>query len=412
MRDIHDHRSLIWKATPLGQADAKPIYFFGTCHGIADYPAIVPRLLQYESIDTLVCELSHKALRSAALQLPKDHAESLAYYREHCMDYRLQDLAEAQNTPIQALDTVADYLHLNEQLNLAAEQVSNVFDLLSNSCDRMKTTVTDYESRDLNALYRSQQSELTESLYDAMVTVRNKRWIAQIQPGQLVAVGAIHLLGPDGLLKAFEEKGYSLEPLENLRQAPQSRQQLDALKNQITSTLQGYIAPLQKKNPLTYLHYFHESVLFFASCAYKGRFKPIKHFRPAREKYLAFSQDYFVRFNEAIDLDALRSVLVDFNKESFRLFKGHDFQPECPQYHNPCSPLLELPLHDAWLTPEEDGFIKMINNVAGHFDLVVDHPATHRNRVERRALMNWLQHGATPHSSEGDSTNIRHPLGY
>jgi uncharacterized protein YbaP (TraB family) len=57
------------------------------------------------------------------------------------------------------------------------------------------------------------------ALYDSLLVQRNNRWLPQIEallatPAQeYVLVGALHLVGKDGLLRLLRQKGYSVEKL-------------------------------------------------------------------------------------------------------------------------------------------------------------------------------------------------------
>lgn len=57
-------------------------------------------------------------------------------------------------------------------------------------------------------------------LYDALLAGRNRAWMAEIDslltdgPKPLIAVGAAHLVGPDGLATLLEQRGYTLTRLQ------------------------------------------------------------------------------------------------------------------------------------------------------------------------------------------------------
>ncbi|ASP39063.1 TraB/GumN family protein [Bacterioplanes sanyensis] len=54
-------------------------------------------------------------------------------------------------------------------------------------------------------------------VYDSLIVKRNNNWLPKIerlfhqQPNALVLVGALHLVGPDGLLQQLQQKGYHIE---------------------------------------------------------------------------------------------------------------------------------------------------------------------------------------------------------
>ena len=56
-------------------------------------------------------------------------------------------------------------------------------------------------------------------IYERLLVERNRNWLPQIEAlfarrtPALVVVGAAHLVGPDGLLKMLQGKGYAIEQL-------------------------------------------------------------------------------------------------------------------------------------------------------------------------------------------------------
>jgi len=57
-------------------------------------------------------------------------------------------------------------------------------------------------------------------LYEALLAGRNRAWMKEIDdlladgPNPLIAVGAAHLVGPDGLATLIEQRGYTLTRLQ------------------------------------------------------------------------------------------------------------------------------------------------------------------------------------------------------
>ena len=67
-----------------------------------------------------------------------------------------------------------------------------------------------------NSLYLEGMREYPE-LFQALVVSRNQKWIPQIEQAlqqpepAFIVVGALHLLGKEGLVAALQDKGYSVE---------------------------------------------------------------------------------------------------------------------------------------------------------------------------------------------------------
>ena len=53
---------------------------------------------------------------------------------------------------------------------------------------------------------------------DVLIVTRNEEWMSNIIPMihedcSLIAVGALHLIGPDGLIAKLRDRGYRVEPI-------------------------------------------------------------------------------------------------------------------------------------------------------------------------------------------------------
>ena len=53
---------------------------------------------------------------------------------------------------------------------------------------------------------------------DVLIVTRNEEWMSNIIPMihedcSLIAVGALHLIGPDGLIAKLRDRGYKVEPM-------------------------------------------------------------------------------------------------------------------------------------------------------------------------------------------------------
>ena len=94
---------------------------------------------------------------------------------------------------------------------------------LKQTGDLLPELLDAWRSGDLNTLEKNflqpMQSDYPE-LYQQLVVDRNHNWLPQIElllqskETEFILVGALHLAGDDGLLKALKERGFTVEPLQ------------------------------------------------------------------------------------------------------------------------------------------------------------------------------------------------------
>ena len=73
----------------------------------------------------------------------------------------------------------------------------------------------------ISALEGAVEAEQGSDLMAALLDERNARWVTNLQPeleqgGVLVAAGAAHMIGPSGLITAFEQQGYTVTALQGV----------------------------------------------------------------------------------------------------------------------------------------------------------------------------------------------------
>lgn len=139
------------------------------------------------------------------------------------LQYRFQDSGRA----VYALETIDeqleifDRLSMQEQIEFLKSSLAQLEDFDANFA-YMKTL---YLAGDLDAIHRfSEQqsgkgdSEIMKQLMVRILDERNHRMFARLQPylaqsGTLIAVGALHLPGSQGLLSMFRQAGFTVTPL-------------------------------------------------------------------------------------------------------------------------------------------------------------------------------------------------------
>ncbi len=159
----------------------------------------------------------------AALALTSIELMKAGFSAESGLDLHLAQRARRQGKTIQAFET-ADY-----QIGLFSdmdEDESRAF--LRYTLKDMDTVASQlgslteaWKKGDIETL----ESLLTEAfadepeLFDRLVTVRNLAWLPRIEDllkgdgTSMVVVGALHLVGPGGLIEVLRERGYRVEQL-------------------------------------------------------------------------------------------------------------------------------------------------------------------------------------------------------
>lgn len=146
---------------------------------------------------------------------------------EPVLDERLQYRFEGSGRPVHALETLDEQLDIFDQLPLAG-QIAFLESSLAQLADfdaNMAQMKSLYLKGDLEAIqdYSRQQLDsaddpLMRQLMHRLLEERNMRMFERVQSrltesGTLIAVGALHLPGQQGLLQLFRQAGYTVLPV-------------------------------------------------------------------------------------------------------------------------------------------------------------------------------------------------------
>ena len=151
-------------------------------------------------------------------------SQSLGFSAEQGLDRHLMERAAAERKPVGGLETLADQLRVLDGTPMS-EQLVSLGDFLDNPQDMPAKLAELHQAwRDGNAaalgkLTRLQMLEKTPETYRTVNVERNDAWVPQLQamleaPGEddvLVVVGALHLLGDDGVVEKLRTHGYEVE---------------------------------------------------------------------------------------------------------------------------------------------------------------------------------------------------------
>lgn len=133
----------------------------------------------------------------------------------------LMTLAKEANMGIGGLETVADQVNainaqpISEQIVDLKKMVNN-FDSVKT---QMQSLLRVYKLNHLDSIQHFMQSQqMTAQFEQDLLINRNKNWIPRIveaanQSASFFAVGAAHLVGPQGVIALLKQKGYQLRPI-------------------------------------------------------------------------------------------------------------------------------------------------------------------------------------------------------
>ncbi len=141
------------------------------------------------------------------------------------IDAYLQLQAKASGKPIKGLETVADQVYALLESGSLQRQAESLICVLENkefAVRQLRDMDRYYRMADLETLYtigtdpENDPCPSTQEEKDILNKDRNDRWMSKLpemmaQHSLFVAVGCLHLAGPEGLLEQFRQRGYRVE---------------------------------------------------------------------------------------------------------------------------------------------------------------------------------------------------------
>lgn len=157
----------------------------------------------------------------AALTLEQLQLAKLGFAATAGVEMQLMQMAAADNKPINGLETLEEQLRLFAQLDNKAQValLQNTLDELDAGPAELQSLVTAWRGGDEQQLRKTLQQGHADdpALFAALTTARNKRWLVTLKPlleqqhdDYLVAVGALHMIGKDGLVELLRRAGYAV----------------------------------------------------------------------------------------------------------------------------------------------------------------------------------------------------------
>ncbi len=139
------------------------------------------------------------------------------------VDMHYLQLAQQQQKKHSGLETLERHLGVMTALNTldADELIRTTLKDLANTetmLAQMKTAWRNGDTAALEALFLQDLQAFPE-MYNTLLVERNHAWMQTLEQldeaGVMVLVGALHMVGDDGLLKLLKDKGYSIKQVFN-----------------------------------------------------------------------------------------------------------------------------------------------------------------------------------------------------
>jgi uncharacterized protein len=163
--------------------------------------------------------LDREAPWVVGLQLAELEYAHLGFDPEQGVEQQLVQRAQADHKPTAGLESIAQELGVFEAMPPAeqAHFLDMVLDDLGDTDTEIRPVLAAWRSGDARRLAALLAREYRSfpALYRALVTDRNTRWLPEIErllhgtDNSLVVVGALHLVGDDGLLQALRKDGFA-----------------------------------------------------------------------------------------------------------------------------------------------------------------------------------------------------------
>jgi uncharacterized protein YbaP (TraB family) len=156
----------------------------------------------------------------AAISLEQLELARLGFESGSGVDEQFAQRAQSDHKPIIALETVEQQLGIFAHLSLDAQRRFLLY-TLDDADDASKATdavITAWRTGDTQALEKllSESYAQYPELFRMLTTDRNRAWLPTISAllhenqDYLVIVGALHLVGKDGLIRLLEQEGYQI----------------------------------------------------------------------------------------------------------------------------------------------------------------------------------------------------------
>lgn len=193
----------------------------------ADYQLVKAELSQTAGIDIAAFEQVKPMAIATMLTIAYTSAAApeLTAYTGEPLDRFFASNGAATGKKVQGLETLDEQIDLLFNHFSQSDQARLLVDFIKikvRAIEAQKSLTQYYFSQDIQALYELNE-KLTAEMpswgdMDFITTDRNKRWVEKLPAilsagNQFIAVGALHLPGPDGLIDLLKKQGYTVKAI-------------------------------------------------------------------------------------------------------------------------------------------------------------------------------------------------------
>ncbi len=158
-----------------------------------------------------------------AMSLVQTDLSGEGYSFQKGVDVYYMEKANSDGKVVLGLESLGDQLAIFNELSLDEQIVflRQTIDDMDAGEDQLAMLTTAWEEADIATMDSIMQENFGESegLYDRLLLQRNRNWLSHLEgylksdKNHLVVVGAMHLVGKDGVITMLQERGYSVEQL-------------------------------------------------------------------------------------------------------------------------------------------------------------------------------------------------------
>ncbi len=156
----------------------------------------------------------------AALLLEQTALAHLGFESGSGVDEQLAQRAQQDGKPIIALETAEQQLGFFSHLSMAQQQqyLRTTLKDLDSEASEASSMVQAWQRGDTAELERQLRSESAKSpeMFHLLTADRNRQWLPKLvgllgeNQSYLVVVGALHLVGKDGLVELLKDQGFQV----------------------------------------------------------------------------------------------------------------------------------------------------------------------------------------------------------
>ena len=161
-------------------------------------------------------------LTMSMVYMMKDNKQLLNKYTGETLDVYFVDKAKIAKKNITPFETITGQMNLLFNRTTDEEQATALKRFIRNKDTNIKMgneLLKTYFNNDLVSIQNIYEAALKETGdEDYLVKERNNNWMKRLpellkQESKFIAVGALHLAGPDGLVKQLQQHGYTVNSL-------------------------------------------------------------------------------------------------------------------------------------------------------------------------------------------------------